>query len=65
MVGFFFIIPVLGIVVSAILVFFGFVFLLDGRLRTATLIVGTVLPILLYLFFVKIANVPLPLGVFS
>lgn len=65
MVGFYFLMPILGIVAAAVPVFVGLAFMIDRTRWRAILIVGLVLPVALYLFFTKGANVPLPLGLFS
>ena len=65
MVSFYFLMPVLGIIAAAVPVFLGLAVLLDRKRWRMSLIVAVALPALLYLFFVKVAHVPLPLGLFT
>ncbi|MCY4430033.1 MAG: tripartite tricarboxylate transporter TctB family protein [Rhodospirillales bacterium] len=63
--GFYVLVPSLGMVAPGVAIIFGLmVFGGERRWLPATLIAAGV-PILLYLFFVHVASIPIPLGVFE
>ena len=63
--GFYVLIPSLGMVGPGMVIIFGLmVFGGERRWLPATLI-ATGVPILLYLFFVHVASIPIPLGIFE
>ncbi len=63
--GFYFSIPKLGMVMPATLLIFGMMFFSGERRWMLMLITAIVAPVLLYVFFVYVANIPIPLGVFE
>jgi len=62
---FYFAIEQLGVVVSSIFVVLVLTFALGQRNWKKTVPLAVLLPILLYFFFVYVAQVPMPLGVFE
>ncbi|MBX2885928.1 MAG: tripartite tricarboxylate transporter TctB family protein [Granulosicoccus sp.] len=63
--GFYFAIPKLGMVAPAILLIFGMMFFSGERRWGLMIITAIFAPVLLYVFFVYVANIPIPLGVFE
>lgn len=55
----------LGIVVSSIMALLGFALIYGERRWKILIPVAVLLPIGLYYFFVKVANIPMPLGLFD
>lgn len=63
--GFYFLIPSLGMVVPAMAVIFGLMVLGGERRWLLAAAVAAGVPVLLYAFFVHVAGIPIPLGVFE
>jgi len=63
--AFYFVIPQLGMVVPAIALIFGMMFFSGERRWVMMATTAIVTPLLLYVFFVYIANIPIPLGIFE
>ena len=61
---YFFLIQWIGIVASSVLVIIGFVLLCGERRWKIFLPLAALLPIALYYFFLKVASIPMPLGIF-
>ena len=61
----YFLIPHIGIVVAGMVVILAVTFALGERRLKYTVPLAVLLPSLLYLFFVHVASVPMPLGVFE
>lgn len=59
------VIPTLGFIVASILVLIAMLWLAGERRLTYLLPIAFLLPLILYFFFLKVANVPIPLGVLS
>ena len=55
----------LGIVISSMLALSGFALIYGERRLKIILPLSVLLPVGLYYFFVKIANIPMPLGLFN
>ena len=55
----------LGIVISSILAIVAFAFIYGERRFKILIPIAILLPIGLYYFFVKVANIPMPLGLFN
>ncbi|MEB8431746.1 tripartite tricarboxylate transporter TctB family protein [Cocleimonas sp. KMM 6892] len=63
--GFYFFIEQLGMVVPGIIIIF-FLMVFAGYRRWWLMVMLSILvPVILYLFFVNVANIPIPLGVFE
>lgn len=65
MIVYYALIPYVGIVAASIPAYIAMAALMGARRWGVVLPVSVVLPIALYFFFVKVANIPLPLGVFG
>ena len=63
--GFYFLIPSLGMVVPGMAVIFGLMVLGGERRWLLGAAVAAGVPLLLYAFFVHVAGIPIPLGVFE
>ncbi len=63
--AYFFLIQWIGMVAASILAIIGFVLLCGERRLKITLPLAVLLPVGLYYFFVKIASIPMPLGLFE
>ena len=63
--GFYFLIPPLGMVVPGMALIFGLMWYAGERNLIRSILIACAVPILLYCFFVYIANIPIPLGVFE
>ena len=62
---FYFLIDHLGMVVPGIAVIFGMMWFAGERRYALMATVAVVVPVLLYVFFVHVANIPIPLGIFE
>ena len=62
---FYFLIPLLGMVVPGIVMAFGLMVYAGERRWTLGIAIAAGVPILLYVFFVYVASIPIPLGVFE
>lgn len=62
---FYFLIDQLGMVVPGIAVIFGMMFFAGERRWLLMAIIAIVVPVMLYVFFVHVANIPIPLGIFE
>ena len=63
--GFYFSINQFGMVVPGILLIFGLMTFAGERRWLRMLCIAVVVPVLLYCFFVFVANIPIPLGMFE
>ena len=63
--GFYVLIPSLGMVVPGAAVIFGLLVLGGERRRLLAAVLAAGVPVLLYIFFVHVAGIPIPLGVFE
>ena len=63
--GFYFGIETFGMVVPGVLLTLILMRFAGETRWPLTLTISTLVPVLLYLFFVKVANIPIPLGVFD
>ena len=63
--GFYFLIPHLGMVASGMLIIPGLMIFAGERRWLLILTLSVLTPLLLYFFFVHVANVPMPLGYFE
>jgi len=63
--GFYFLIPSLGMVVPGVAVIFALMVFGGERRWLLAAALGAGVPILLYVFFVHVAGIPIPLGVFE
>ena len=63
--AFYFLIPYLGMVAPGIAVILGLMVYAGERRWPLGLAIAFCVPILLYVFFVHVASVPIPLGVFE
>ena len=59
------VIPYLGFIVASTLVLITMLWLAGERRWYCLLPIAVLLPVLLYFFFLKVANVPIPLGILS
>lgn len=62
---FYFVIPTLGMVVPATALIFGLMLFAGDQHWIKMTVLSIIPPVLLYIFFVYIANMPIPLGVFE
>ncbi len=62
---FYFLIDHLGMVVPGIVVIFGMMWFAGERRYLMMTITAVIVPTLLYIFFVHVANIPIPLGIFE
>ena len=62
---FYFAIPALGMVAPAIIFIFALMWFAGERRYATITIISAAVPLLLYGFFVHVANIPIPLGVFE
>jgi putative tricarboxylic transport membrane protein len=65
MFGYYFMLDIIGIVAASILVLPVLIWLFGERRMVLLVPTAVLLPVGLYYFFTRMANVPLPLGVFS
>lgn len=65
MIVYYALIPSMGIVAASIPAYIGMAVLMGARRWPVVVAIGVLLPIALYFFFVKVAHIPLPLGVFG
>jgi len=63
--AFYFAMPSLGMVVPAIALIFGMMWFAGERRWLLMVVVSILVPVALYAFFVHVANIPIPLGVFE
>ncbi|MGI9316739.1 MAG: tripartite tricarboxylate transporter TctB family protein [bacterium] len=63
--GFYYAIPQLGMVVPAMLLIFCLMWFAGERRWMLMAVISIVTPIVLYFFFVFVASIPIPLGVFE
>ena len=63
--GFYFAISSFGMVAPAMALIFGLMLFAGERRWWLMILVSTLVPILLYIFFVFVANIPIPLGLFE
>ena len=63
--AFYFLVPFLGMVVSGAVLAFGLMRYAGERRWLAGAAIAAGIPVLLYVFFVYVASIPLPLGVFE
>ncbi|MDD9982976.1 MAG: tripartite tricarboxylate transporter TctB family protein [Gammaproteobacteria bacterium] len=63
--GFYFLIPSLGMVVPGVAVILALMVFGGERRWLLAAVLGAGVPILLYVFFVHVAGIPIPLGVFE
>ena len=61
--GYYFLVEYLGMMVSSMLALFVFTLIYGERRLMVTLPLAVLVPLLLYLFFVKVANIPMPQGI--
>lgn len=61
----YFAIPQIGIIAAGVLIILVSTFALGERRLKYTVPLAAILPISLYMFFVHVANIPMPLGVFE
>ena len=64
-IGFYVLIPFLGMVVPGMAVIFGLMVLGGERRWLLAAAVAAGVPLLLYVFFVHVAGIPIPLGIFE
>lgn len=62
---YYYVIDILGIVLSSIIMLIGVAITSGERRPKVLLLVGILVPLGLYYFFVKVAHVPMPLGIFE
>ena len=62
---YFFLIDWIGIVAASVMAIIGFVLLCGERRWKIFLPLATLLPVALYYFFLKVASIPMPLGIFN
>jgi putative tricarboxylic transport membrane protein len=60
-----FLIDLIGMIAASIIAFLGFVLLSGERRMMIAIPLGVVLPFGLYYFFLKVAGIPMPLGIFG
>lgn len=63
--GFYFVVPVLGMVLPAVVLIFGLMWFAQERRLRLMLTISLLTPLLLYFFFVTVAKIPIPLGLFE
>ena len=63
LVGYYFLVEYLGMMVSSMLALFSFTLIYGERRLKFTVPLAVLVPLLLYLFFVKVANIPMPQGI--
>ena len=63
--AFYFLIPLLGMVVPGMVMAFGLMVYAGERRWPRSIAIAAGVPILLYFFFVYVASIPIPLGVFE
>ena len=63
--GFYFLAPYLGFVIPGIVLIAGLAWFASERRVGMTVLISIIPPVLLYVFFVIIANIPIPLGMFE
>ncbi len=63
MMVYYFLVDVLGMMLSSILALFFYTLLYGEKRFKITVPVAVLVPVLLYLFFVKVANIPMPQGI--
>ncbi|MFT5505817.1 MAG: putative tricarboxylic transport membrane protein [Gammaproteobacteria bacterium] len=63
--AFYFLIEYLGMVVPGILVIFGMMWFAGERRYILMGSIAVAVPVMLYVFFVHVANIPIPLGLFE
>jgi putative tricarboxylic transport membrane protein len=62
---FYFLIDTLGMVVPGTVVIFGMMLFAGEKRIAVALFIAVLIPVLLYVFFVYVANIPIPLGIFE
>lgn len=65
MVVYYALIPYLGIVAASIPAYIAMASLMGARRWSVVVPIGVLLPVALYFFFVEVARIPLPLGIFG
>ena len=63
--GYYFVVPYLGMVIPAIAVIFGLCWFTGERRWMLLVLISLLVPIVLTLFFLFVANIPIPLGIFE
>ena len=63
--AFYFVVPVAGMVLPAMILIFGLSWFAGERRWKLLILLSSIVPILLVLFFVLVANIPIPLGIFE
>ncbi len=63
--GFYFAVPQFGMVVPGMLLIFGMMWFAGERRWVLMGFIAILVPVLLYSFFVFVANIPIPLGIFE
>ncbi len=63
--GFYFVVPYVGMVVPAIAIIFGLCWFTGERRWLLLLLISLLIPFVLTLFFIFVANIPIPLGIFE
>ena len=63
--AFYFLIEHLGMVASGIVLIFGMMWFAGERRYWLMATIAVAVPLLLYFFFVQVANIPIPLGIFE
>lgn len=63
--GFYFVVPYFGMVVPAMAIIFGLCWFTGERRWLLLMLISLLIPFVLTLFFIFIANIPIPLGIFE
>lgn len=63
--GFYFVVPYFGMVVPAMAIIFGLCWFTGERRWMLLILISLLIPFVLTLFFIFIANIPIPLGIFE
>lgn len=62
---FYFLVPYIGMVVPAMFIIFGLSWFAGERRWMMLIVISVMIPIILTLFFLFVANIPIPLGMFE
>ena len=63
--GFYFLVPFTGMILPAILLIFGLSWFAGEKRWKLILVLAFIIPIVLSIFFIYVANIPIPLGLFE